>query len=81
MISLPNPTQSPISRSLTAEQRERAKDLLCERWLESMTLRDLEVYFYDTNREYLESYSEAELISELEDYTTDEEFQEFMNEA
>jgi hypothetical protein len=46
-----------------------------------MTLRDLEDYIYDTNREYLDSYSEAELISELEDYTTDEEFQEFMNEA
>ena len=81
MISLPNPTQSLISQSLTAEQRERAIDLLANRWLDTMSLKDLEVFFYETQAEYLTSYNDAELLGELEDYMEDSEYQEFINEA
>ena len=77
MISL-KVTKSPTSQSLTAEKREAIKDLLCHRWLESMSLRDLEAFFYDTNREYLDSYNDADLLSELEDTSTDEEFDELV---
>ena len=81
MISLPNPTQSPTSQSLTDEKRAALIDLLAQRYLDSMSGRDLERFFLDIQTEYLQDYTDNELISEIEDYTTDEEFEELINEA
>jgi hypothetical protein len=81
MISLPNPTQSPTSQSLTDEKRAALIDLLAQRYLDSMSGRDLERFFLDIQTEYLQDYTDTELISEIEDYTTNEEFEELINEA
>ena len=81
MISLPTPTKSPTSQSLTDEKRAALIDLLAQRYLDSMSLKDLEVFFYDLQCEYLQEYTDAELIEGIEDYTTEEEFEELFNEA
>jgi hypothetical protein len=80
MISLPTPTKSPISQSLTDEKREVLIELLAQRYLDSMSGRDLERFFLDIQAEYLREYTDAELIGEIEDYTTNEEFAELFNE-
>ncbi len=80
MISLPNPTQSPISQSLTDEQRERLIDLVATRYLDGMDGRDLERFFFDVQTEYLKEYTDSELIGEVEDCTSNEEFEELFNE-
>jgi hypothetical protein len=46
-----------------------------------MSGRDLERFFLDIQTEYLQDYTDTELISEIEDYTTNEEFEELINEA
>jgi hypothetical protein len=81
MISLPAPTKSPISQSLIPEKREALIELLAARYLDQMSGRDLERFFLDVQTEYLQEYTDAELISEVEDMTTDEEFEELFNEA
>ncbi len=81
MISLPTPTKSPICQSLTDEKRAALIDLLAQRYLDSMSGRDLERFFLDLQTEYLQEYTDAELIGEIEDMTTNEEFEELFNEA
>jgi hypothetical protein len=80
MISMPNPTQSLTFQSLTAEQRERAIDLVAERWLESMGGRDLERFFLDLQTEYLKEYTDEELLGAVEDVTSEDEYEEIFNE-
>jgi hypothetical protein len=80
MISLKTPTKSLISQSLTDEKRAALIDLLAQRYLDSMSGRDLERFFLDIQAEYLQEYTDAELIGEVEDYTSDEEFEELLNE-
>jgi hypothetical protein len=80
MISLPNMTKLQTSQSLTDEKREALIELLAQRYLDSMSLRDLERFFLDIQTEYLQEYTDAELIGEVEDYTTEEEFEELINE-
>jgi hypothetical protein len=80
MISLPNPTQSPISQSLTDEQRERLIDLVATRYLDGMDGRDLERFFFDVQTEYLKEYTDQELLSEVEDITSEDEYNEVLNE-
>jgi hypothetical protein len=65
---------------LTAEQRKRVIELLAERWLENMSGRDLERFFLDLQIEYLEEYTDKELLGDLEDNMTDEEYEEIFNE-
>jgi hypothetical protein len=81
MISLPTPTKSPISQSLTDEKRAALIDLLAQRYLDSMSGRDLERFFLDIQAEYLQEYTDAELIEGIEDYTTEEEFQELFQDV
>jgi hypothetical protein len=80
MISMPNPTQSLTFQSLTAEQRERAIELVAERWLESMGGRDLERFFLDLQTEYLKEYTDDELLGAVEDVTSEDEYEEIFNE-
>jgi hypothetical protein len=76
MISLPTPTKLQTSQSLTDEKRAALIDLLAQRYLDSMSGRDLERFFLDIQTDYLQEYTDAELIGEIEDYTTEEEFAE-----
>jgi hypothetical protein len=80
MISLPNKTKSPISQTLTDEQREYLIDLVASRYLDCMDVRDLERFFHDTQREYMQEYTDAELLGAIEDITDDDEFNEVLNE-
>lgn len=81
MISLPNSMQSPTSQSLTDSQRDSLIEFLAKYWLDSMDVKDLERFFYDTQTEYLTSYTDTELIGEIEDVTSDEDFQLLISEV
>ena len=81
MISLPTPTKSPISLSLTNDQREYISDLIATRYLDSMDNRDLERFFFDVQMEYLKEYTDAELVDALEDVTDEDEFDAAVNYA
>jgi hypothetical protein len=59
---------------MTPEKRNQVSEFLATRWLENTSTRALERFFYETQLEYLSSYTDAELVSELEDNTTEEEF-------
>jgi len=80
MISLPNPTKPPTSPSLTNSQRSRVRELIAERWLDGMEFCDLAEFFRDTQIDYLGEWSDAELIDEVGDLTSDEEYQEILME-
>ena len=76
MISLPTPMQPQTSQSLTPEKREGLIDLLVERYLDGMSVRDLALFFTDVQTEWLQGYSDGELLDALEDMMDEEEFQE-----
>jgi hypothetical protein len=80
MISLPTPTKSPISQTLTDEQREYLIDLVASRYLDSMDVRDLERFFHDAQRDYMQEYTDAELLGAIEDVTDEDEYNEVLNE-
>ena len=65
---------------LSIEQRERLIELVADRYLDQMDLRDLETFFLETQTQYLEDYSDQELLSEVEDLTSDFEYEEIINE-
>jgi hypothetical protein len=79
MISLPTPTKSPILE-LSTEQRERLIELVADRYLYQMDLRDLETFFLETQAQYLADYTDQELLAEVEDLTSDFEYEEIVNE-
>jgi len=54
---------------LTYEQRERIVPFLAYRFLESMSLKDLERCFLEVTVENLSGYSDGELLVELDDLT------------
>lgn len=68
-------TKSQTFQSLTDSQRESLVEFVAKYWLDSMSLKDLERFFYEVQTEYLREYSDEELIGEIEDITDDEEFQ------
>jgi hypothetical protein len=80
MISLPNPTQSLTSQSLTVEQRDRLIDLVATRYLDGMDVRDLERFFYDIQRDYMQEYTDEVLLSAVDDVTDEDEYNEVINE-
>ena len=80
MISLPNPTQSLTSQSLTVEQRDCLIDLIATRYLDGMDIRDLERFFFDIQAEYLKEYTDEELLGAVEDVTNEDEYNEVINE-
>jgi len=79
MISLKTPTKSQ-TLELSIEQRERLIDLVAERYLENMDVRDLERFFLDVQTEYLSGYTDEELLSEIDDVTTEDEYEGIVNE-
>ena len=68
-------TKSQTFQSLTDSKRESLVEFVAKYWLDSMSLKDLERFFYEVQTEYLREYSDEELIGEIEDITDDEEFQ------
>jgi len=80
MISLKTPTKSQTSQSLTDEQRDRLIDLVATRYLDGMDLRDLERFFFDIQRDYLQEYTDEELLETVEDVTDEDEYNEVINE-
>jgi hypothetical protein len=45
-----------------------------------MDVRDLERFFHDTQRDYMQEYTDAELLGAVEDMTDEEEFTEVLSE-
>ena len=60
--------------TLTPDQREDLKHQMAYRWLDQMSLRDLERVFLETQVDYLESYTDEELLAEIEDNFMEAEF-------
>lgn len=59
---------------LTPEKRSALVEWLVERYLDGMTTRDLERFFIDIQLDYIGSYTDEELIGEVEDNATEEEY-------
>jgi hypothetical protein len=78
MISLPNTTKSAIT--LTVEQRDHLIDLVAIRYLDGMNVKDLERFFYDIQRNYMQEYTDEELLDAVEDVTDEDEYNEVLNE-
>lgn len=75
MTSLQTPTKSQTSQPLTADQRSSLQEFLASYWTDNASVKDLERFYYETQIEYLSSYSDEELIGEIEDITSDEDFE------
>jgi hypothetical protein len=80
MIALKTSTALATSPTLTVEQREYLIDLVATRYLDAMSTPDLERFFHDTQRDYMQEYTDAELLGAVEDMTDEEEFTEVLNE-
>jgi hypothetical protein len=65
---------------LTPEKRSYLVEWLVERYLDGMTTRDLERFFVDTQLNYIGSYTDEELIGEIEDMSTQEEYAQLFEE-
>jgi hypothetical protein len=65
---------------LTPEKRSALVEWLVERYLDGMTTRDLERFFVDTQLNYIGSYTDEELIGEIEDMSTQEEYAQLFEE-
>ena len=72
-------TKSQTSQSLTGTQRESLIEFLAKHWLDCMDMRDLERFFLDIQTDYLRDYSDEELIGEIEDVTSEEDFALIVN--
>jgi len=66
--------------SLTPEKRSALVEWLVERYLDGMSTRDLERFFIDIQLDYIGSYTDEELIGEIEDNTTEEEYAQLFEE-
>ena len=66
--------------SLTPEKRSALVEWLVERYLDGMTTRVLERFFVDIQLDYIGSYTDEELIGEIEDNTTEEEYAQLFEE-
>jgi hypothetical protein len=68
------PTAPLTSLSLTDRQREVLSEFIALRYLDSIDVKNLERFFFETQMEYLKDYTDEELIGEIEDLTETEEF-------
>lgn len=66
--------------TLSPEKRQYLVEWLVGRYLDGMSTRDLERFFVDIQLDYIGSYTDEELIGEIEDYATDEEYEELFEE-
>jgi hypothetical protein len=78
MTSLATLTGPLTSGKLTEEQRKSLYEFIALKYLDGMDVRCLETFFVETQTEYLKDYTDAELIGEIEDLITEEEFEEVM---
>jgi hypothetical protein len=74
MSALPAPTAPLTSLSLTDRQREVLSEFIALRYLDSIDVKDLERFFFETQMEYLKDYTDDELIGEIENMVETEEF-------
>ena len=65
---------------LAYDQRSRLIELVIGRYLDGMGVRDLEQFFCDVQNDYLEAYSDEELLSAVDDVTSLDEYGEIINE-
>jgi len=70
-----------VTKSLTDSQRDSLIEFLAKHWLDSMSTRDLERFFLDIQADYLKEYTDEELIGEIEDVTSEEDFQLIIREV
>jgi hypothetical protein len=63
---------------LTPDQREDLKHQMAYRWLDQMSIRDLERVFLEMQVDYLESFTDDELLGEIEDNFMEAEFASIM---
>ena len=79
--SLQTPMQSQTSvKSLTDAQRKPLRELIARYWLEGLDLEDLEAFFIDTQMEYMNDWSDGELIEEIENVLDTAEFNTMLSE-
>ena len=79
-MTSPTTVTKPLTSALSTEQRDRLIELVADRYLDQMDLRDLETFFLETQAQYLEEYTDQELLAEVEDLTSDFEYEEIVNE-
>jgi hypothetical protein len=65
---------------LTVEQRYQLIQLVSERYLDSMDVDSLALFFLEAQREYLQEYTDEELLGAVEDITDEDEYNEVINE-
>jgi hypothetical protein len=68
------PTAPQTSLSLTDRQREVLSEFIALRYLDSIDVKNLERFFFETQMEYLKDYTDDELIGEIENMVETEEF-------
>ena len=73
MISL----QTPV-KPLTEEQRERLESFVAEKYLDSLSNIDLERFFLEVQTQYLQDYTDTELLEEVENFVTKGELEEMI---
>jgi len=56
----------------------RLIEFIADRYLDNMDSRDLERFFLDEQLNYLKEFNDEELITELEDITHDDEYEEII---
>lgn len=69
-----------MTMTLAPEKRKALVEWLVGRYLDGMSTRDLERFFVDIQLDYIGSYTDEELIGEIEDNTTEEEYAELFEE-
>jgi hypothetical protein len=67
-----------MTLSITDDQRVRLIEFIADRYLDNMDSRDLERFFLDEQLNYLKEFNDEELITELEDITHDDEYEEII---
>ncbi len=65
---------APLTSPLSLTQRETLAEFIALKYLDSMSLGDLERFFLDVQMEYLGDYTDEEMIAEIEDLADTEEF-------
>ncbi len=67
--------------TFSVSQRKALSEFIALKYLDGMDWKDLEAFFLYSQMEYLqESYSDTELIDEIENLTSEEECAEILNE-
>ena len=79
MQSTVTQTKSP-TLELSTEQRDRLIELVADRYLDRMDLRDLENFFLEQQADCLTDYTDQELLAEIEYLTSDSEYEKILNE-